>query len=310
MSDMVDDEPVPAPADAGALSRRGLLLGGLAGLGTLVAAGGIGAAVEWDNPSFVRLRGGCGSTPSLPTSTYTVTTGTIASAAMHATLPWSVALPAGHRTGDGTPLLLCLPGRSDGPGTVITTVGIPAWASAAGARFAIAAPGGGDASYWHPRADGRDPLTYLVDEFIPMVERRFGVGGSRDRRGSLGWSMGGFGALLVAQQHPELFAVAVGMSPAVFPSYAAARSGHRDTFDSAADWQQYGLWPHLDGLRGVAVRVDCGGADPFAPTTRDLLRRIPGVVGSIGSGCHDTGYWRRTATTEVHFLAAHLTGAT
>jgi S-formylglutathione hydrolase FrmB len=141
-----------------------------------------------------------------------------------------------------------------------------------------------------------------VDEFLPMVEDRFGVGGSRGRRATLGWSMGGFGALLMAQQHPDLFAAAVGMSPAVFPSYDAARSGHDYTFDSAEDWQRYGLWNHLDDLAGTAVRIDCGAADPFAPTARRLLDRIPGVTGRIGSGCHDTTFWRRTAPVELRFL--------
>ena len=66
------------------------------------------------------------------------------------------------------------------------------------------------------------------------------------------------------------------------------------------------MWPHLDELAGTAVRIDCGGADPFAPTARDLLERIPGAVGGIGSGCHDDGFWRRSAPTALRFLAGRL----
>jgi S-formylglutathione hydrolase FrmB len=292
--------------DAGAVSRRALLLGGL---GAAASAIGVGAAVEWDNPRFVRLRGGCGDTPPVPHSTYAVTTGAFESDAMRSSLPWSVALPADQRPGDGTPVVLCLTGLGDGPATAMTRIGFPGFATAAGLRLAFAAPGGGGNRYWHPRADGRDPLAWAVDEFLPMVEDRFGVGGGRNRRAALGWSMGGYGVLLVAQQRPGLVDAAVALSPAVFPSYAAARSGHDYTFDSAQDWERYGVWQHLGDLAGTAVRIDCGGADPFAPTARELLRRIPGAVGGIGSGCHDDGFWRRSTPAALRFIAAHADGS-
>jgi enterochelin esterase-like enzyme len=186
----------------------------------------------------------------------------------------------------------------------MTGVGVPGFATAAHASFVIAAPGGGDATYWHPRADGRDPMDYLVDEFIPYVEDRWGCGGHRDNRLMLGWSMGGFGALLVAQQNPDLLGRVAAMSPAVFPSYDAARSGHSYTFDSAADWEQYGVWNHLEEVGATSVRIDCGSADPFAPTARELLKRIPAAVGGISSGCHDKGFWRRKMPTVLRFLAA------
>ena len=289
--------------DAGGLSRRALLLGGL---GATVAAVGAGIAVEWDNPSFVRLRGGCGDTPPVPRSNYRVVSGTVDSDAMGATLPWSVAVPADHEPGDGTALVLCLTGLGDGPDDVMTGIGFPGFATAAGLRLAFAAPGGGGNLYWHPRSDGRDPLAWATDEFLPMVEKRFGVGGRRDRRATMGWSMGGAGALLVAQQRPQLANAVVALSPAVFPSYDAARSGHSYTFDSEQDWQRYGVWPHLTDLAGTAVRIDCGGTDPFAPTARELLRRIPGAVGGIGSGCHDQAFWRRSAPAALRFLDANV----
>jgi alpha-beta hydrolase superfamily lysophospholipase len=246
--------------DAGGVSRRALLLGGVGG-GALAAAAGIGYAVERDNPSLRRLLGGCGSMPALPPNAYTIASGKLDSAAMRRTVDWTVALPPDHRPGDGTPVVLCLHGRNGSDGDLTRAAGLPAWASHAGLRLAFVAPSIGGADYWHPRASGVDPLTMAVGEVLPMVERRFGVGGSRQRRGALGWSMGGFGALLAAQQHPDTFAAAVGASPAVFPTYPDARRGHPDTFDSQQQWEKYGLWLRLDDLRKVAVRLDCGDAD-------------------------------------------------
>src|SRR4051794_11389323 len=185
--------------DAGRVSRRVVLLGGL---GAVVAAGAAGAAVEWDDPRFVRLRGGCGDTPPIPHSDYAVTTGELKSTVMRASLAWSVATPPGHRAGDGTPLLVCLPGRGSDAGSVMDGIGIPGFATSVGASFVIAAPGGGSSYYWHPRTDGLDPLGYLVDEFIPMVEDRFGCGGRPDPRAAPRRAVGGVGALLRAPPHP------------------------------------------------------------------------------------------------------------
>ena len=289
--------------DTGRVSRRTLLLGATAAA-TAIIGGGV--AAEWDNPRLVRLRGGCGDMPPVPESTYRVVSGQFTSAAMGRQVPWLAALPPDHRPGDGTPVVLCLTGLGDGLDMVTSGVGLPGFASAGGERVALVAPGGGGTTYWHPRADGTDALRWAVDELLPATERWFRIGGSQDRRGVLGWSMGGYGALLVAQQRPGLVSAVAALSPAVFPSYDAARSGHDYTFDSAADWEHYGVWPHLDDLAGTAVRIDCGDADPFAPTARQLLQRTPGAVGGISPGCHDRAFWRRHAPVALRFLADHL----
>jgi S-formylglutathione hydrolase FrmB len=295
--------------DAGRLSRRTLLVGG--GAAALTAAVGGGVAAEWDNPRFARLRGGCGDTPAIPHSAYTVTRGTLPSRAMGTTMPWALAMPSSSLVSVNLPVVLCLTGLGDGIDAVFTGIGLPGFATELGLtrEFAFLVPGGGDDSYWHPRADGRDPLAWAVDECLPAIEGRFHIGGYRNRRAGFGWSMGGFGALLAAQQRPTLFGAVAAMSPAVFPSYDAASGGHSYTFDSAADWERYGLWNHLDDLSGTAVRIDCGDYDPFAPTARELLRRIPDAVGEIGSGCHDAAFWRRTAPASLRFLAGRLQGA-
>jgi S-formylglutathione hydrolase FrmB len=122
--------------------------------------------------------------------------------------------------------------------------------------------------------------------------------------------MGGFGALLLAQQRPEFLCAAVGSSPAVFPSYHDAITGHPDTFDSAADWARWGLWDHSAQMGAVPVEIDCGDGDPFGPTAAALLRRIPGAVGAISSGCHDPAFWRHQVPSQLRFIQHHLGIAT
>jgi S-formylglutathione hydrolase FrmB len=118
--------------------------------------------------------------------------------------------------------------------------------------------------------------------------------------------MGGFGALLIAAKRPDLASAVVAESPAVFPSYHAAIAGHPGTFDSAADWAEWGVWNQAASIRDVAVRINCGNADPFEATARALLTTIPGATGSVGSGCHRNSFWRSNATDALHYLATHL----
>lgn len=103
-----------------------------------------------------------------------------------------------------------------------------------------------------------------------------------------------------------MFVAAAAASPAVFPSFHDAVTGHPHTFDSEADWQRYGVWNRLSSMGQVPVRIDCGDADPFAPTARQLLTRIPNATGAISSGCHDVAFWRRTAPAAFEFLKEFL----
>ena len=62
---------------------------------------------------------------------------------------------------------------------------------------------GGD-TYWHPRASGEDALAMLLDEFIPYCRRELRLGGAAGEA-VMGWSMGGYGALLAAESRPRGF---------------------------------------------------------------------------------------------------------
>lgn len=298
-------------SDDGRVSRRALLLGGGA---ALVAAAGTAYVAEHDNPRIRRLLGGCGTTPPLPSvhTAYDVTTGSIDSGAMKATMPYTVATPHDNRPpGVGgfrlpTPLVVVLPGRNGGADDLTKGVGVARWASRARLKLAFVQPGNTDSCYWHRRADGRDPIRFLTDELIPAVTASLSVvSSSATAVAVLGWSMGGFGALACARSRPDLFKAAAAMSAAVFPSYANARGVGSYTFDSAADWQRYGIWADRDKGFDVPVRIDCGDSDPFLPQDRELLK-VRNVVGGIEKGCHDTGFWRRQMPTALQFLAANL----
>jgi enterochelin esterase-like enzyme len=171
--------------------------------------------------------------------------------------------------------------------------------------FALAAVDGGE-SYWHPRTSGEDRMSMLMDEFLPMLADRWSLGVSRAQRAIMGWSMGGYGAILMAERFPKSFSAVAAASPAIWTSYDAMMMlGPGDAFDSPAQFAEYDVIVHADALSATAVRIDCGLQDGFYPYVKsfvDALSTPP--AGSFIPGGHDEQTWLKMAPGQVRFLGA------
>jgi len=218
---------------------------------------------------------------------------------------WTVSFPPGWVTGDDVPVCLVLHGLGadhsyafddlllQDPQAVLAT-GKPA------RPLVLAAVDGGN-GYWHPRADGDDPQGMVMDEFLPMVHD-MGVGTGRVV--AFGWSMGGYGSLLLAETYPARIARVGAESPAIWPSYATSQNANPTAFDSAQDWGAHDVVGHLAELGRTPVRVDCGLSDPFIPASRRLAALLaPGEV-ELAPGGHDVAFWRAHAPAQLAFLAS------
>ncbi|NHA01383.1 hypothetical protein G5V59_20195 [Nocardioides sp. W3-2-3] len=137
---------------------------------------------------------------------------------------------------------------------------------------------------------------------LPRLERQ---GLDTTRLALTGWSMGGFGALHLADVlgADRVRAVAA-MSPALWHSYDDTAPG---AYDDAADFRRTTVLGRQDGLAGIAVRVDCGKGDPFYATTRDYVAGFEHPpAGGFERGDHDSGYWRRIAPRVLRFVGEAL----
>lgn len=184
-------------------------------------------------------------------------------------------------------------------------------------RFAAVTVDGGN-TYWHQRIDGDDPVGMIIHEVLPRLAD---AGARTERTGITGESMGGYGALLIAEQlaassvggtssNPKAAAVAA-LSPAIFTSFAAARAANGDAFDSQADFDRNNALANVTALRSVPAWVSCGTDDPFEPATALIRARLAGltghqVAGGILSGCHDAAFWERNLPAALAFVEAHL----
>lgn len=253
-------------------SRRTFLLGGSASLLT----GGLGpVAVDTGIlPGRIALRaalGRCDVGTSVPTGEPgRMTYGVLDSVARGRPVAWTLARPPGPHQ-DDLPVVLVLHGRSGNRRTAFDSIGLLRYLAAhvagGGRPFALAAADGGD-TYWHPRSSGDDPVTMLVAELPPMLAAQ---GLRTDRVGALGWSMGGYGSLLLARESARaelggtVVVAAAAASPALFASYADAAPG---AFDDAADFARWGNLLDGPGVSpAVALDVRCGDNDVFTDVT-------------------------------------------
>lgn len=108
--------------------------------------------------------------------------------------------------------------------------------------------------------------TYVTDELPELVERSFGTSG---RRGILGHSMGGHGALVIALRKPGRYASVSAFSPIVAPSHVPwgekALTGYL-----GADRDAWRAWDASElvatAQEKLPLLVDQGEADEFLAT--------------------------------------------
>ena len=167
--------------------------------------------------------------------------------------------------------------------------------------FAVVAVDGGG-SYWHKRASGEDSGAMVLDELIPMLGSH---GLDTSRVGFLGWSMGGYGALLLgARLGPAHTAAICAVSPALWTSPGAAAPG---AFDGADDYAANSVWGRPE-FASIPIRIDCGNSDPFYSATQQFIAQLPNPpAGGFSPGGHDGGFWSSQLPAELDWIAPLLT---
>ncbi|WP_373198233.1 alpha/beta hydrolase-fold protein [Mycobacterium marinum] len=232
----------------------------------------------------------------------TMTTGSFVSAARGGiTTNWAIARPPGQTQ----PLrpVIALHGKGSDAATVMAggvEQGLAQAVNAGLPPFAVVAVDGGG-SYWHKRASGEDSGAMVLDELIPMLDsQRLDT----SRVAFLGWSMGGYGALLLGGRlGPARTAAICAVSPALWTSAGAAAPG---AFDGAADYAANSVWG-MPALGSIPIRVDCGDSDPFYSATKQFIAQLPNPpAGGFSPGGHNGGFWSSQLPAELTWMAPLL----
>jgi S-formylglutathione hydrolase FrmB len=197
-------------------------------------------------------------------------------------------------------------------------------------EFLIATPAAG-ATFYINSHDGKVRYEdFLVQEFLPAIEKKFRVRAGRANRAVSGVSMGGYGALHLAFRHPELFSSASAHSAALIeklPSFlggSVAQNSPRarvfgGTFGSppnGAFWERnspLGI-ARTASLAGLKIYFDCGNEDDFgfadgAEALDRVLasRKIPHEF-HLYPGRHDWQYFATHLPASLQFHSSIFAG--
>jgi predicted esterase len=297
-------------------SRRRVLAWGLGATAAVLGAGVVGEelvahSVLPGRQVLLDVEGACAVSvpPPLFSPLGPGFSGRFYSRARRRSVGYTIAYPPGHGPGSVLPLVVTLHGY--GANHTDALAGLSLSQALAlhvdGRRLPpmamVAADGGG--GYWHAHP-GDDPMGMVIGELIPMCQTR-GLGRHPESLGIMGISMGGYGALLMAEKYPQLFAAVAAISPAVWTSYAEARGANPGAYTSPSDFAANDAVTHAPALVHTPVRLASGLSDPFHPGVVALVEMLPPTtVVDFSKGCHTGPFFRDQEPPSLGFLGRHL----
>jgi S-formylglutathione hydrolase FrmB len=246
------------------------------------------------------------------------------------TLPYIVVLPTDYDQPAAKdkhyPVLYLLHGLTGHYDNWITRTKLSEYA--AQYSLIIVTPEGNDGWYTDSATVPTDKYeTYIFEELIPDVQRRYRTVETREGRAIAGLSMGGYGALKLGVKHPEMFAFVGSLSGAL----GAATVTESDLHGLQSIWRTLALVfgptdnpmrkandvPQLyrnlpaSSIAGLPyVYFDCGTEDPLLTMNRsfaDLLvsRKIPHEYRQL-PGSHSWPYWDAQVQEVLRIAARKL----
>lgn len=243
-------------------------------------------------------------------------------------VPYCVLLPPGYDVDKSRnfPILYFFHGLGDDEQMFIHTGGFnlveDLWERKQLGEFLITTPAAG-ATFYINSHDGKVRYEdFLVQEFLPGIEKKFRVKPGRANRAVSGVSMGGYGALHLAFRHPELFSAVSAHSAALIEKLPAFLGGVAQnsprarvfggTFGSppdAAFWDRNSPIAEAKAapLANLRIYFDCGNEDDFgfetgaASLDRVLSsRKIPHEY-HLYPGRHDWQYFATHLPESLQF---------
>ncbi len=256
--------------------------------------------------------------------------GTFHSAAVAADVNYVVDLPPSYDSSPGKryPVVYVLHGLFEGPGfwehRGLAALLADLRAKGSLAEFLVVAAAGGNSFFVNGHTGNYQDL--VTKDLIAHVESTYRVTAGRKGRGLLGVSMGGYAALRIAFQQPDLFAAVATHSAMLLDRVPTAEEGARRGQMAAfhavfGDPVDPALWARNDPLAAArqadrntapALYFDCGSEDRFglAGGNKELHRileerRVPHTF-ELGPGDHGYEFVRSRLATSLSFLGRQL----
>ena len=153
---------------------------------------------------------------------------------------------------------------------------------------------------------------FFFTEFIPHIDKTFNTIASKEGRAISGLSMGGGGAVVYAQRHPEIFNAAYSTSGLLDHRYRPSIPDYYDVGwlysvaqTSPVEYLRNASAEELEKLRSVRWMLDCGDDDKIIFTNirffEEMHREKVPVEFRVRNGKHNWAFWRESLPVILRF---------
>jgi putative tributyrin esterase len=245
---------------------------------------------------------------------------TFHSAALNRDMQYRAILPASVAANKKLPVLYLLHGGGGGFHDWSNYSDVAGYAE----RGLILVMPEGNNSYYTNSSDRSQDCyeDYIVHDLIADVEQRLPAAPSREHRAIAGMSMGGFGAVVLALKHPDLFIFAGGLSSALdVPSraFSMKRMGqyrqHRSIFGAWGSQSRRASDPFVlvrsaDPAQAPYLFLTCGDQEGLLPTNRRFAAMLQARHFSYEfhavPGGHEWNQWNRNVPALMKSVLNHI----
>ena len=154
--------------------------------------------------------------------------------------------------------------------------------------------------------------TYIIDELVPFIDKKYKTIASREGRAISGLSMGGHGSLYLSLKHQDVFGAAGSMSGGVdirpFSEKWDIKNRLGAITDFPENWEKNTVVNliELNQNNNLKLIIDCGVDDFFIDVNRELHQKILALKIDHDyierPGKHNIDYWENSLKFQLLFF--------
>ena len=154
--------------------------------------------------------------------------------------------------------------------------------------------------------------TYIIDELVPFIDKKYKTIASREGRAISGLSMGGHGALYLSLKHQDVFGAAGSMSGGVDIRPFSEKWNIKNRLGAITDfpenWEKNTVVNliELNQNNNLKLIIDCGVDDFFIDVNRELHQKMLALKIDHDyierPGKHNIDYWENSLKFQLLFF--------
>ena len=154
--------------------------------------------------------------------------------------------------------------------------------------------------------------TYIIDELVPFIDKKYKTIASREGRAISGLSMGGHGSLYLSLKHQDVFGAAGSMSGGVdirpFSEKWDIKNRLGAITDFPENWEKNTVVNliELNQNNNLKLIIDCGVDDFFIDVNRELHQKMLALKIDHDyierPGKHNIDYWENSLKFQLLFF--------